>query len=141
MNYKLYTLVDITHTGQYRSEPGKEAARWKEQNFNTIIQTLGIRSNISYINNPTLLEVKGKVIGFNTNDVIRVWRFDFFTEQDAVYQKDNDPVGLLKDDFNLVPYINGLDELLEQNFAVFVTEGNTKNIVFHQNTINIPITV
>ena len=32
-------------------------------------------------------------------------------------------------------------ELLEQNFAVFVTEGNTKNIVFHQNTINIPITV
>jgi hypothetical protein len=141
MNYKLYTLVDITHTGQYRSEPGKEAARWKEQNFNTIIQTLGIRSNISYSNNPTLLEVKGKLIGFNTNDVIRVWRFDFFTEQDAVYQKDNDPVGLLKDDFNLVPYINGLDELLEQNFAVFVTEGNTKNIVFHQNTINIPITV
>ena len=65
MNYKLYTLVDITHTGQYRAEPGKEAARWKEQNFSTIIQTLGIRSNIFYNMNPTLIEVKGKVVGFD----------------------------------------------------------------------------
>lgn len=141
MNYKLYTLVDITHTGQYRSEPGKEVARWKEQNFNTIIQTLGIRSNISYTNNPTVIEVKGSVVGFDTNEIIRLWRFDFFTEQDFVYEKNGDPIGLLKDDFNLVPYISGLDELLEQNFDIFVTDGHTKNIVFYQNTINIPIAV
>jgi len=136
MIYNLYTLVDITHTGQYRAEPGKEAARWKEQNFNTIIQTLGIRSNVFYSINPTLVEVKGKVVGFNTNDIIRVWRFDFESERDFVYEKDGDPVGFLKDDFNLVPYINGLDELMEQKYAVFVTEGKGKNIVFNHFPIN-----
>ena len=140
MNYKLYTLVDITHTGQYRAEPGKEAARWKEQNFNTIIQTLGIRSNVFYNINPTLLEVKGKLVGFDTNEIIRVWRFDFETERDFVYEKDGDPVGFLIDDFNLVPYISGLDELMEQEFAVFVSEGKGKNIVFHQIPINTTIT-
>ena len=136
MNYKLYTLVDITHTGQYRAEPGKEAARWKEQNFSTIIQTLGIRSNIFYNMNPTLIEVKGKVVGFDTNDIIRVWRFDFETERDFVYEKDGDPIGFLKDDFNLIPYISGLDELMEQKYAVFVTEGKGKNIVFNHFSIN-----
>ena len=136
MIYNLYTLVDITHTGQYRAEPGKEVARWKEQNFNTIIQTLGIRSNIFFNVNPVMIEVKGKVVGFNTNDIIRVWRFDFESERDFVYEKDGDPVGFLKDDFNLVPYINGLDELMEQKYAVFVTEGKGKNIVFNHFPIN-----
>lgn len=136
MKYNLYTLVDITHTGQYRAEPGKEAARWKEQNFNTIIQTLGIRSNVLYNNNPILVEVKGKVVGFDTTHIIRVWRFDFESERDFVYEKNGDQIGFLKDDFNLVPYINGLDELMEQKYAVFVTEGNGKNIVFNHFPIN-----
>ena len=48
MEYKLYTLVDITQTGQYRNEHGKEADRWKEQNFQTVLQILGIRANIGY---------------------------------------------------------------------------------------------
>lgn len=132
MQYKLYTLVDITHTGQYRNEPGKESLRWKEQNFNSIIQTLGLRANLSFMSNPLMTEVKGSLIGFDTNDIIRVWRFDFETEREDVYENDNDPVGFLKEDFELVPYIEGLDELLQQNFAVFVTEGKNKNIVFHK---------
>ena len=132
MNYKLYTLVDITHTKQYKSENGKENARWKEQNFNTVIQTLSMRSNIMFFNSPDMLEIKGRVIGFDTDDIIRVWRFDFESERDCVYEKNGDPIGLLKDDFQLVPYINGLDELMDQNYAVFVTDGPGKNIVFFQ---------
>jgi hypothetical protein len=130
MNYKLYTLVDITNTGQYRNEQGKELARWKEQNFNTVLQTLGIRANIHYTGKPTMVEVAGSIIGFETSDIIRVWRFDFSTEHDHLFDNNNDPVGFLKDDFNLVPYINGLDELMAQDYAVFVTQGKYKNIVF-----------
>ena len=130
MHYKLYTLVDITHTGQYRSEPGKEIARYQEQNFNTLIQTLGLRSNISYVTSPWLIEIKGSLIGFDTAEIIRVWRFDFETDRDFVYEKDDDPIGFLKDDFHLVPYIKGLNELMEQNYAVFSTEDPGKNIVF-----------
>ena len=131
MEYKLYTLVDITHTGQHRAEPGKEALRWKEQNFQTIMQVLGIRANIDFVSSPAVIEVKGKLIGFDTDEIIRVWRFDFSTERDFLYEIDGDPVGYLKQDFHLVPYIDGLDEALEQNFAVFNTANPGANIVFH----------
>lgn len=132
MRYKLYTLVDITHTKQYRPDKDKDILRWKEQNFNTVVQTIGLRANISFYNVPTIVEIKGSLIGFDTEDLIRVWRFDFETERDHLFEKDNDPVYLLKEDFHLVPYIKGLDELMEQKYAVFVTEGPGKNIVFHK---------
>jgi hypothetical protein len=131
MYYKLYTLVDITHTGQYRNEEGKESLRYKEQNFNTVIHTLGLRSNIWYAHGPVIMEVRGSLIGFSTEDILRVWRFDWRTESENLYLKGEDPVGLLKDDFNLVPYISGLDEQMEQDYAVFVTAPDNSNIVFH----------
>jgi hypothetical protein len=130
MDYKLYTLVDITHTGQYRIEPGKELDRYKEQNFDTIIQTLGLRSNIFYRSAPNMLEVGGRVVGFETDEIIRVWRFDWSVERDDLYLKGNDPVGFLKDDFHLIPYISGLNELLEQKYSVFNSLENSPNIVF-----------
>lgn len=131
MEYKLYTLVDITNTGQNRVEVGKEAARWKEQNFQTMLQALGIRANVYYNLKPEAIEVAGKNVGFDTDEIIRVWRFDFSTERDHLYEKDGDPVGYLKDDFHLVPYISGLDELMEQKYAVFNTQAPGNNIVFH----------
>jgi hypothetical protein len=132
MEYKLYTLVDITSTGQYRHEAGKESLRWKEQNFSAVVQTLGMRANIAYTQKPMITSVKGTVVGFDLEEVIKVWRFDFSTERDFLYLKDDDAVGYLKEDFNGVPYISGLDELMEQRFAVFATEGQNRNIVFHQ---------
>ena len=133
-DYVLYTLVDITHTGQYRSEPGKEDLRYKEQNFNTMIHTLGLRSNIWYQCGPIMLEVRGNLVGFDTKDILRVWRFDWRTENENLYLKGNDPVGFLKDDFNLVPYIKNLDERMEQHYAMFVTDPTNSNIVFHAKT-------
>ena len=129
MRYKLYTLVDITNTNQYRPS-SNDILRWKEQNFKTVLQTIGLRATVSHYGKPISTEVCGKVVGFDTNDIIRVWRFDFETDREDLFKKDNDPVGLLKDDFNLVPYINGLDELMDQQYSVFVTEGSGKNIVF-----------
>jgi hypothetical protein len=132
MNYKLYTLVDITNTGQYRSESGKEHARWKEQNFQTVLQTIGIRANINFSSKPEVVEVKGRLVGFNTDEVIRVWRFDFNTERENLFETEGDPVGYLKADFDLVPYIKGLDELMEQQYAVFSTTSTAPNIVFYK---------
>ena len=79
-----------------------------------------------------MTEVKGSLVGFDTDDIIRVWRFDFSTERDDMYETDNNPIGFLLEDFEMVPYIEGLDELLVQNYAVFVTSGKNKNIVFHK---------
>lgn len=131
MDYKLYTLVDITHTGQHRNEAGKEQLRYKEQNFNTVLQTLGLRSNIWYDRGPQILEVGGRLVGFDTDDIIRVWRFDWRVEQPNVYEENGDALSFLKQDFHLVPYISGLDEVMEQRYAVFNTADPGANIVFH----------
>jgi hypothetical protein len=130
MDYKLYTLVDITHTGHYRPNNNNDADRCKEQNYNTVIQTLGLRSNIEVIHQPHTIEVRGRLVGFDTDDIIRVWRFDWRTEQD-LYSDNDDSVAFLKQDFHLVPYIGGLDELMEQRYTVFSTTDPGKNIVFH----------
>ena len=129
MDYKLYTLVDITNTGQYRFEDSKQDLWKKEQNFNTLLFTLGLRSNIVYAAKPQRLEVGGRLIGFDTDEIIRVWRFDWSTEGDY-YTIDGDPTGYLKQDFHLVPYIEGLDEAMEQRHRVFCTQDPGKNIVF-----------
>lgn len=131
MDYKLYTLVNITHTGQYRNEAGKEQQRYQEQNFNTVLQTLGLRSNIWYEHGPQLLEVGGRLIGFDTDDIVRVWRFDWRVEQPNVYADNGDALAFLKQDFHLVPYISGLGEAMEQRYAVFNTTDPGANIVFH----------
>ena len=130
MDYKLYTLVDITHTGQYRNEQGKEFLHYKEQNFNTVIHTLGLRSNIWYDCNPFEIVARGRDLGFPTEETIKVWRFDWRTERKDLYLKDGDPVGFLREDFNLVPYIAGLGECMEQTYAVFSTR-EQPNIVFY----------
>jgi len=130
MQYKLYTTVDITNTGQYRTEPGKEHLRWKEQNFQTILQTLGIRANVSFTEKPVVSEMRGSLVGFNTDEIVRVWRFDFNTEREFLFEKDNNPIGLMIEDFEGIPYISGLDECMEQNYNVFVTDGVARNIIF-----------
>lgn len=132
MRYELYTTVDITNTGQYRNVPGKEADRWKEQNFQTVLQVLGIRANVTFSSPPRLMEVAGKVVGFNTSKIIHVWYFEFETERDFLYETNADPVGYLKEDFSAVPYISGLDESMDQNYDIFVTDGPVTNIVFFQ---------
>jgi len=130
MEYKLYTLVDITHTGQHRNVIGKEVLQWKEQNFNTVLQTIGMRANINHSGKPELIQIRGSLIGFNTDEIINVWRFDFSTERDNLFELDNNPIGYLLEDFDLVPYISGLSESMQQNFDIFVTEGPATNIVF-----------
>lgn len=130
MNYTLYTTVDVTHTKQYKNSSDHERLQWKEQNFNTVIQTLGLRANISYDSGPRLIHAQGTTYGFNTSQVIPIWEFTFSAPYRSVYEKNTDPIGLLLEDFDLVPFISGLDEPMTQNYNVFVTEGPNKNIVF-----------
>jgi hypothetical protein len=80
-----------------------------------------------------MVEIKGRLIGFDTDEIIRVWRFDWSTEQDNLYATDGDEVAALKDMFHLVPYVNGLDEVMKQDYPVFNTLDPGKNIVFFKN--------
>lgn len=133
MQYTLYTLVDISHTNQFRHEQGLEELLWKEQNFQTVLQTLGMRANITYSKSPEVREIVGSTIGFKTELPLRVWCFEFETEREFLYENDGDPVGFLKEDFHLIPYISGLSELMEQKYAVFNCYDPGSNIIFHAN--------
>jgi hypothetical protein len=133
MEYTLYTTVDITGTGQYRADSGKETERWKEQNFQTVLLTLGLRANILYSKPPSVTYTEGaSLLGFSTKQPVNIWRFDFNTERDYLFELDSNPVGYLLEDFDAVPYIAGLDESMTQNYNVFVTHGPSTNIVFFQ---------
>lgn len=132
MRYELFTSVDITSTGQYRPTERSNTQYQKEQNFQTVLQTIGIRANIVSSKLPEIIYVVGNTLGFNTDKIIPVWRFEFETERDHLFEQDNNPVGYLIEDFDGVPYIAGLDEPMEQNYNIFVTEGTSRNIVFNK---------
>ena len=132
MRYELFTSVDITSTGQFRPTERTNTQYQKEQNFQTVLQTIGIRANITGSKLPEVIYVVGSTLGFNTDNVIPVWRFEFETERDFLFEHNNSPVGYLIEDFDGVPYIAGLDEPMEQNYNVFVTDGPARNIVFNK---------
>jgi hypothetical protein len=130
MKYSLYTLVDISYTGQYRNEPDKKLQRNQQQNFDTVIQTLELRSNISYDKKPAVLIEKASDYGFNSTSEQKIWNFEWETEQVDVYIKDENHIGQLIEDFQFVPFITNLDETAIIQKPIFITQGTGLNIVF-----------
>lgn len=131
MKYKMITTVDISATGQYRSEEGRELAKHQQQNFDTVLQTIGLRSNITYTKPPVSKYIKGHEINLDTDDIVRVWEFVWDTELDDLFLKDGDAVSLLKEDFNFVPYIPNLTENWTVNPSVFKTQRENINTFFY----------
>ena len=130
MEYVLHTLVDITATGKYRSDQADPLSRHQQQNFDTVAQTIGMRANLMFDRKPVLAERPGSDLGFNTDEVVKVWTFNWSTEQAGIFDKNGDPVGLLKDDFQYVTYIQGLSESKQANKPIFITVGPMTNIIF-----------
>jgi len=120
--YEIVTLVDITRTNATRSE--KDLLKIKQQaNFNSLIQSIGLRSNLDWTSDPklhtgTLPTDDGKANHW-------IWKFN--VERESVFDKDGDPVGLLKDDLNGVPVVSGLTETIDLDPSVFKTKGDNIN--------------
>lgn len=127
MRYRLHTLVDITATGQYRVETGKEQARNQQQNFDTLINTIGMRSNIQYVQNPRIIIDIPKKYGLKGNDLQNIWIFEWSVEKEFIFLEGEDDVALLRKDFALVPYISGLTETAQFKTDMFMP---TINISF-----------
>jgi len=110
MRYRLHTLVDITATGQYRAEEGKEQARSQQQNFDTVLNTIGMRANLFYEEFPRMMINVPEKFGLKGKELSNIWIFDWSVESRYRFLDNDDDVGLLKVDFSLVPYIAGLTE-------------------------------
>jgi len=122
--FEIYTLVDITETKARRGEdPFKYS---QQQNYLTMLNTIGLRSNPTIILPPKLVDTFPK-FGSNYKDIRHAWRFVFDIEYGA------HSVDLLREDFNMVPFISGLNEDCMIKMSMFETKNTkTKNIVFNK---------
>jgi len=121
--YKIVSLVDIT-----RSRPSRvESDRIKigqQANFNSLLQAIGLRSNIEWDSDPT--EQSGR-LPENIEGKAVHWVWEFTSERDQVFQKNQDPVGLLLDDLHGIPVVTGLNNSAELVPPAFQTKGNNQN--------------
>ena len=126
MKFKIQTLVDITRTGAGRQEANKIAYR-QEANFQTVLQTIGLRANLEFEKSPLFEEITLTKISFGDKykGKQRVWSFEFEVPfEDAV------TLDMLNNDFNLIPFIPGLTETAKFEQAIFRTTPQERNIIF-----------
>lgn len=93
---EIRTTVDITNTNVRRPDQGTDKQLNQERNFTTFQQVLGLRSVFYMIQKPVFEDGH--------------WTFVIEPDREGVYDLNNDPVGLLKEDLENVPIITGLDE-------------------------------
>jgi hypothetical protein len=123
--YQIITLVDIT-----RSNPPRDSSDARllgqQSNFNSLLQALNMRSNISYEHAP--VADTGRLPAPFTGKGM-YWTFEFETERDDVYRLGDDQAGLLKQDLDGVPIVDNLDNTVDFKLPVFKTSGKDVNTV------------
>jgi hypothetical protein len=123
--YKLHTLIDVTETNSRRGEDPR--AYKQQQNWMTLIQTLGLRCNpiVTYTEcENTSVGALGFGTVYTSNQQVWTVYFDFEHE-------DDDDLKFLVNDFDLVPVAADLDETVELEADIFRTKSKKYcNIVF-----------
>jgi len=121
--YRIVTLVDIT-----RSQPSRDTTDstllGQQANFNSLVQAIGMRSNVTWIQDPELHNGRlpigpGKAAHW-------IWQFD--AEREDVFLNQGDDVALLVNDLDGVPIVDQLNNTVELTPAVFRSQGDNINI-------------
>ena len=121
--YQIITVVDITRTNPAREETNR-VKLGQQANFNSLVQAIGMRSNVTWIQDPELHNGRlpigpGKATHW-------IWEFD--AEREDVFLKQGDAVALLVDDLDGVPVVDRLNNTVELMPAVFRSRGDNTNI-------------
>jgi hypothetical protein len=121
--YKIITLIDITRSRASRSDTdflkiGQQA------NFNTFLQTIGLRANIDWNQDPVkhIGRLPDPLEGKATH-----WIWEVDVESQDVFLKDGDPVGHLRDDLHGVPVVDNLENSVDLNPTAIQLKGNSQN--------------
>lgn len=132
--YTGFCLVDITATGVTRFRPEQEHARNQQRNWETVVQTLGLRSQPLLLTGPSSKIVDSEnwapIFGDFFTGPQRVWVFTWAVDREDIYLEGNDRLGALKHDFEQIPVITGLDETAKFMLPIFYPHGSIKNIHF-----------
>ncbi len=136
--YHIHTLVDITDNGNLKKQfPFKTlsgdlihdknslaVARNQNSNFNTVVQLLQLRGNITWETPPMKMEVPNLAnhcFGDFYKGKQNIWNFQFFVEQSGVYGDIGEPTSLLGQDFHQVPVVSFCKETVTFPNSTFDT--------------------
>ena len=127
MRFIIHTLVDITETSSRRGEDPKQYRQ--QQNFLTVMQTIGLRVNPTYVNAPEVVKEVPSKLGLGTSYKTKqsIWKYAFDMEFEGALD-----VETLVNDFDLIPIITKLDETAEFNNAHFLTKDIAKCNIFFE---------
>ena len=126
MRFVIHTLVDITETGSRRGEDPKQYRQ--QQNFLTVMQTIGLRVNPTYVKAPEVVKEVPSKLGLGTSYKTKqsVWKYVFDMEYEGALD-----IETLVNDFDLIPIITDLDETAKFENAHFLTKNTAlTNISF-----------
>lgn len=122
--YQVISLVDIT-----RSKPDRTCTNrillGQQSNFNSLIQAIGLRANPEWTDDPVMESGR---LPEPFDGKANHWIWTFSAERDSVFEKDDNPVGLLLDDLHGVPVIDELNNTVLLSPCAFQTKGKDKNI-------------
>jgi hypothetical protein len=121
--YRITTLIDITRTDAKKSDNDQYRLA-QQDNFNSLRQSIELRSIVSWHRDP--VKQNGRLPD-PLDGKAAYWIWEFETERDDLFLRDNDPVALLKDDLHGVPIINGLDETVDFEISAMQTQGQMIN--------------
>ena len=138
--YRIHTLVDITDNGNLKQQfPFKTAAdqvihdkhslaiaRNQNSNFNTLLQLLQMRANITWEVPPEKINdtLGNSNFGSFYEGKHNTWHFQFFTEQSGVYGNDDMMTSSLISDFHNVPIVSFCKETATFPLSTFDTENH-----------------
>lgn len=134
--YTAFTLVDITNSNETRIKQRNTGQYYQQQNLNTLIQTIGIRSQ----------PIDPKVSVIYTQDIVKygfgtqfeglhtVWKLDFGIEHTDVFKYKNNKFYHLINDTDGIAIITGLEETANISSRCFETvDLRYVNILFKKN--------
>lgn len=125
--FLIRTLVDITRTNVYR-ETIDLLKKKQQDNFQTLHQTLEMRSIIFTEKDPTIITMDWRPYGYSKNE--KTWEWEIYTERDDVFLIDDDPTGAMKQDVEFVPFVAGCTETAKFKSNIFSTNLKPNNILF-----------
>ena len=121
--YRITTLIDITRTDAKKSDNDQYRLA-QQDNFNSLRQSIELRSIVSWHRDP--VKQNGRLPD-SLDGKAAYWIWEFETERDDLFLRNNDPVALLKEDLHGVPIINGLDETVDFEISAMQTQGQMIN--------------
>ena len=127
-SFSAYTLVDITNTNETKNT-NNNLKFLQQQNLNTLIQTIGLRSQPLEPSVSVLMAQDVVKYGFGKQyqGLHTVWKMKFSIEHGQVL----DDMDTLLQDCNGIPIYIGLEETAEINSKCFETHDSTLvNILF-----------